>query len=445
MKRKCGVFFGFAVVLTAAIVILAGCELGTNSDTGGDTGRYETVSVSTASRAADGGNPGYVLVNSGYKGDTYYYLYYLGYVKNTPIAYRPSLYYDGTTPITITFEKSDVTEETITESTERTKEFTSTVHVGLKATVGAEAEGGVIFTKAKVTASIEAEVSHEWANMTSTSNTLETARMEAEGLTDGFSVTIGDHGEAEGSYRYALFSITDAYVLYEVPKGSADAQTATFTTCARANTYTWAMDFEPGKTPVFGKTGAGDLFEIPDIDFTTVDAPTEEMEDELEPPPPPSEFKNTPHWVLASLRTRAEKTNGVNGDIASKKNQTTSWELELTSMELQNQRADGTWGRLALNFTLIVSEGSFDWTVLKMTATQTVDLTNFKVTQMISTAPQKLNGSVTGERHGWINYIDTQGNEVITSLNLQLDGSGSDYNNLAIEAGINLWFVELNT
>jgi hypothetical protein len=279
--------------------------------------------------------------------------------------------------------------------------------------------------------------------MTSTSNTLETAKAKAEELKDGFSVTIGDHGEAEGSYRYTLFSITDAYVLYEVPKGSADAEKATFTTCARANTYTWAMDFEPGRTPVFGKTGPGDLFEIPAIDFTQVDAPTDELEDELEPTPPPSEFKNTELWVLASLRTRAEKTNGVNGDIASKKNQTTSWELELTSMDLQNQRTDGTWGRLALNFTLIVKEGSIDYTVLKMTATQTVDLTSYKVIKMISTAPQKLNGSVTGECR-WVYGIIT-GNDVITSLNLQLDGSGSDYNNLAIEAGINLWFEELNS
>jgi hypothetical protein len=159
MKRKCSVFFGFAIMVLLAMFTMAGCELGFNNtdnnsgtggDTGGDTGRYETVSVSTANRAADGGNPGYVLVNSGYRGDTYYYLYYLGYVKNTPIAYRPSLYYNGTTPITITFEQSNVTEETITESTQKTKEFTSTLHVGGKLTVGVEAKAGAIFAETKV-------------------------------------------------------------------------------------------------------------------------------------------------------------------------------------------------------------------------------------------------------------------------------------------------------
>jgi hypothetical protein len=150
-----------------------------------------------------------------------------------------------------------------------------------------EAEAGAIFAKAKVTGSISASASYELAQSLSTSNTLETARTKAEGESESISATIGDHGEAPGTYRYALFGTTDVYCLFEVDPATRTIRDIQYETCARESSYAWGIDFDPAAIPEFGKTGGGDLLEIPDIDFTTVAVPTDIMEG----PPTPPELK----------------------------------------------------------------------------------------------------------------------------------------------------------
>jgi hypothetical protein len=271
-------------------MVLDGCDNGSGSGEPEtqpvEILRYETVPVS--SRGS--GQESSVLANLARSADstTYYYLYYLGYVTNVPVAYKTAYYYNGTTPITITFEKNWVTEDTITQSTTKTKEETTTWNWGGTVTVGVEAEAGAIFAKAKVTGSVSASASYELAQALSTSNTLETARMKAEGESESISATIGDHGEAPGTYRYALFGTTDVYCLFEVDPATRAIRGIQYETCARESSYAWGIDFDPAAIPKFGKTGGGDLLEIPDIDFTTVAAPTDTLEG---PPAPPPELK----------------------------------------------------------------------------------------------------------------------------------------------------------
>jgi hypothetical protein len=285
-------------LLLAFGLLLAGCDIGanSNSDTGGNTfslKRYETVPVPSpnSGRAVEGSDAACVLVNSGYKESAWYYLYYLGYVKNVPIAYKTQYVYEGIIPLTITVEKNWVNEETITQSTTKTREHTTTTSVSGSVEVGVEAEAGAIFAKAKVTAKLSTTVGGEWANTVSTADTLETATAKAEGESESISATIGDHEEPAGTYRYTLFGVTDVYVLFKVNAGTREIEKAAFTTCARESSYAWGIDFDP--SAVFGKSGPGDLFKIPYIDFSEAEAPTEELEDAIEPPQPPSETITT--------------------------------------------------------------------------------------------------------------------------------------------------------
>jgi hypothetical protein len=145
MKKRCiFVGLGLAALIMAAGWALAGCAMDSGDDPDGgnnqETVRYTTHPVSSlvSSRAAVGEGKSYVLVNSvkSANNSTWYYLYYLGYVEDAPIAYKTAYYYGGTTPITITFEKSWVNEETITESTTKSKEKTTTLNTSVTATVG---------------------------------------------------------------------------------------------------------------------------------------------------------------------------------------------------------------------------------------------------------------------------------------------------------------------
>jgi hypothetical protein len=287
-----------------------------------------------ANRAAAGGGPAYMLANSGYKGDSDYYLYYLGYVKNVPIAYKTQYQYDGITPITITFEKNWVNEETITQSTTETVEKTSMFHIEGNITVGVASEAGAIIAKAKNSFSVSISWGGEWSTAISTEDTLETATTKAAGESESITATIGEHGEEAGTYRYALFGVTDFYVLYKVNKTTRAVEEATVTTCARASTYAWGIDFDPNAIPEFGKTGGGDLFEVPDIDFTDEPPLTNELEEETVNTP----YKNTT-MPLSVSATGASVISGQNLMIAGSQNGVnTDWKFEVKSMNLINER-----------------------------------------------------------------------------------------------------------
>ncbi|MDR3122694.1 MAG: hypothetical protein LBU16_02820 [Treponema sp.] len=462
MKRKCGVFFGYAVVLTAAIIIVAGCENSANSDTGGNTGRYETVPVSGANRAANGGSQAYRLASSGYKGDSYYYLYYLGYVKQVPIVHKEQWQYNGTTPITFTYEKNWVNEESITKSTTETVEKASKFHLDGSVTVGVEAEAGAIFAKAKTTLSATLSWGGEWSKSISTADTLETAKTKTEGESEGISVTIGDHGEEVGTYRYALFGVTDFYVLYKVNKDTRAVEEETLITCARASTYAWGIDFDSSlDEPEFGKTGGGDPFEIPAIDFTALEAPTEALEEET---------VNTPYInTTMPLSVSAQGASLISGtflNAADPNGVNTGWKFEVKSMTLTNERTiagERSYGGLDIVLSYTVT-GYNNHSVMRIDKTHTVDLSDRRVTQVIG-EPQTITGTITGKMvvggsfivssgsisganlFDWIT-LPTGNNDLVTSLKSKFDAVllGSVIPaGISFEAQLDLHFVELNS
>jgi hypothetical protein len=459
-KERIFTGLGLAALIMAASVSLAGCENPAGDGDGSpiDTGRYATVPVrsipripsaaqSAKSSRAVGDSDSYVLASSGIgkddeDNDVYYYLYYLGYVKNVPIAYKTSYQYDGRTPITITFEKSWVNEETITKSTTQTKEQTTSLNTSTTVEAGVEAKAGAIFTEMKAWASVAATFGTQFSNSISTSNTLETAQTKANGETEGISATIGEHGEEPGTYRYALFGLTDVYCLFAVDPETHRIISIDYTTCARESTYAWGIDFDPSAIAVFGKTGGGALLEIPDIEFANIEAPTDILEGPPEPPPPET-VNDQVTLDIGQIIGGATRTGGGDDDINSKNGRKTNWEFEITGMALKNQREDGTYDSLEIQFVYTVMEGQSNWTELRITKAHLVDFGSYKALALREPLTERRTGTISDEQHGWV-YQGSWSNGLLNNLYLKIDDSGDDKNNIGFRPTITVRFVKKN-
>jgi hypothetical protein len=395
----------------------------------------------------------YILANSGktHDGATDYYLYYLGYVSSVPVAYRTAYYYNGTTPITITFEKNWVTEESITQSTTKTREQTTTINASGTVTVGTEVEAGAIFAKATVSASISATVGGEWATAISTSDTFETAKTKAEGESESISATIGEKGEVPGTYRYALFGTTDIYCLYAVDPDTREVRSIEYVSCTRETSYAWGIDFDPAAIPTFGKTGGGDMLEIPEIDFTEVDAPTDIMEGPPEPPPP--ETKVTPiTWSTGIERGTGPNcisSSGTDGEIGTNKDSAITWTFAVSDVELINNRGDGTYTDLRARFVYTVAENKGDYTVLRIDRTLTKSLASYRA-KALKADGDVLTASHSGTIHGnvvdKVQYVRNVSYGLVRRLDLLVDGpnKGDDYL-FYFDATLALEIIEDNT
>jgi hypothetical protein len=453
-KERIFAGLGLAALIIAVSFVLAGCENPAGDDGGYSivTERYVTVPVSSLISAAQSAklsravedSDSYLLASSGIDEDNeiHYYLYYLGYVKSVPIAYKEAYRYNGTTSITITFEKNWVTEETITESTTKTKENTTSVNASATVTAGIEASAGVLFASVKTSLSASTTLGTEYLSTVSVSNTLETAKAKAEGETQSISATIGEHGEEPGTYRYSLFGVTDVYCLFAVDPESREVLSTEYTTCARASTYAWGIDFDPDEIPAFGKTGEGDLLEIPEIDFNTVDAPTDILEGMPEPPPPAT-VDDEVTINIGQIVGGATRAGGGDDDINSQSGRHTDWEFEVRSMNLINQRTDGTYDTLEISFLYTVKEGQSNWTELQVNKVHQVNFGSYKALELRTPTNEKRAGTINGEQHGWVS-AGSWSNGLLNSLSLKIDDSGDDRNNIGFNPNLTIRFVKKN-
>jgi hypothetical protein len=371
-----------------------------------------------------------------------------------PIAFKENWRYDGITPITFTYDKNWVTEQTITESTTQTKENTTTVNVSATLEIEAGWEVGAV-NKFVGHVSASATAGKEWASTASTANTYEVAKAKSEGESQGIATTIGEHREAPGVYRYAYFGVTDAYALYEVDKTTRAVNKVTFTTCARPASLAWGIDFDPDyANPKFGKTGGGEDLEIPDLDFTNAPAPTVVLEDDEDitppPPPPPETIETTlTGWWAKQYAATDGGSSVTAGDNAvdSDPGEQVDWTFKIERFELINQRANGTYGALQFitTFTVYEKKGG---TKIEMTRTHQADLTGRLVTEVLSTT-QQVGGTYTfgnnkDTNHSLV-YLTSANNDVIGQVWGKLDDSAKDDSNkLAYEAELKFRFVEKN-
>jgi hypothetical protein len=208
--------------------------------------------------------------------DSYYYLFLLGHVNLVPLAYRQAIAYNGVTPVNIGYSATNVTEESIGKSVEYASEYSVTESETLSWEVGVEVGVGNDSTMwhANFTASIGKDYTTEVMNGRSTANTYDTASSKSSEITDEISVTVGDHGEPIGLYRFSMFTTTDVYYVLITDKAQENVTKAYTALCARPTTY-WALDYEPELGGSFRKTAPGDLLEIPDLVLSELPTPTD--------------------------------------------------------------------------------------------------------------------------------------------------------------------------
>lgn len=77
----------------------------------------------------------------------------------------------------------------------------------------------------------------------STTSTLTTANSVAEGLEESITYIVGEHGEAAGFYRIALFASFDVYFLLKTNLDNSKLVECTAILCARSNNY-FALDYD---------------------------------------------------------------------------------------------------------------------------------------------------------------------------------------------------------
>jgi len=428
-------------ICLAGFTVFSGCKK-VNPIEPQATKRYVTVPVGSKELITVDGKS-YVLAYSSKDESHWYYLYYMGYVTGVPISYKTAYRYDGVTPITITWEKSWATEMSIVESMTRTKESTWKTSASL--TVGMEVGGkaGVPFVaEGEVKASISATISGEYGQTTTTSNTWETTQTKINGESESISVTIGENGEAPGRYRYAYFGTTDVYCLFKVDPATREVLESRIINCARASSFGWGVDFEPDENGDFGKTGEGNLFEIPNIDFSKLPEPTNIIEEEPGPPPPPT--IDTYMFAYTGIIKGNATNEGGDNDINSKKGQNTKWEFYVNNAQLINARGDGTFADVKLSFTYRVREDKPDWTVLSLLNREfIVSLAGRKVIELRSSPSQQLGGTLTGAYSSLVE-VGTWDTGIVRLLEIVIDGPGNDKDNIAFRTNLCLEFVEKN-
>ena len=304
-------WFIFGIILVFTFLIF-GCKNPTDGNF--VISRYTTVPYGSLNRAA--GSEPYVLAYMCKDSKYYYYIYYLGYVQNVPVVYKETYRYEGITPITFSYEKTESITDTVTESLTKATENTITSTVGVSIAVKSGVEASVpginkVSLETTVTGSVEAGYLHT----TLTSNTLDTAIAKMAGETQTLSVTVGNNYEPTGRYRYALFSTTDVYCTYKVDKDSREIITQDVIYIADPDTYSWGIDYEPDMNGKFGKTGGGELLTIPAINFTTAPVPVDVILDgsttEAPEAPPNTSWTDT----RTNTRTVNDSTTNITTDL----------------------------------------------------------------------------------------------------------------------------------
>jgi hypothetical protein len=112
-------------------------------------------------------------------------------------------------------------------------------------------------------------------------------------------------------------------------------------------------------------------------------------------------------------------------------------------MALRNQRTDGTYDSLEINFVYTVKEGQSNWTVLTINKTHLVDFGSYKALELRDPITEKRTGSISGEQHGWV-YQGPWSNGLLNYLYLKIDDSGNDRDNIGFSPCLTVRFVKKN-
>jgi len=256
----------------------AGDDPGDSKNNSGEpkaTQRYETVPFVRSARSEQPALHD-KLVYYARCNDYFYYVFLLGNINYVPIAYRSAIEYNGITPIEIAYSISNATEESVTKAMEVAIENSTSSSKSFNASVSVKKEFKSFLGGISVGVTAGTNLQWDTSQTRSTSNTLETMISNLVQETDEFRVTIGEHDELPGLYRYSYFGTTDVYYVL-ITDHSYKLEEQYFAVLARPQ-MRWAIDYEPDLNGDFGKTAGGELLTIPELKLSELPEPTEDLE-----------------------------------------------------------------------------------------------------------------------------------------------------------------------
>ena len=184
-------------------------------------------------------------------GETYHIYYiYLGKIDWVPIASNTAIYYNGTTPIELTYSSTQTKTESITEAMSKTVSNTTQTVNTYNNVFNVEISGETgkilnLFAKGN----IKTGYSHSWGgsgsvtDVTSKTETTTTFESWATSNTETKRYTIGNRDEPPGFYRFALFATCDVYIAV-VHDLKEDEWYYEYSVFARPNTLYEAIDYQ---------------------------------------------------------------------------------------------------------------------------------------------------------------------------------------------------------
>lgn len=264
---KKGIAVILVVVMVFCLVLLTcGCNTTiTNAETITDAERYLTVTAPI--------DNGLTLVDSFTDNKYNYFFIDLGYAKNVPISPGVAVEYNGQTPITVSFEKRTITEESVSKAlTKAVSESVSVTSMG-----SATFEVNQKFKYVVGETSVGASYSRQWGTVTdksnSTSNTYETAVSQAEEQSTALTYTVGENDEKKGFYRLSLMGTCDIYAVVQTSRDNSSVINISYTLSARDD-LKYRLEYDDD-----GQFDCStDNIELPDNYYLTLPIPTRQAE-----------------------------------------------------------------------------------------------------------------------------------------------------------------------
>jgi len=199
--------------------------------------------------------------------------------------------YNGMTPISVA--KTTITDRTITEVLTETIAETIVVSDTQNYNVGIEGAWEKKFPVAgKFSAKLKFEWTGSWTNSETSSKSRETSVSKTESIAESYttSVTIGEHGEPAGNYRYALYAVCDTYFILSTSPDNQNLLSWDTFVCARDSTYTPHWDYSPDGT--FDNSPDGKAITFSDDFYKNLTKPISTIPSDTNPTTITTEFVN---------------------------------------------------------------------------------------------------------------------------------------------------------
>jgi hypothetical protein len=217
---------------------------GTSSDTVWDS---PTVGIDSSTRySTEPFEKGYSVEYSYSTGQYSFYYIYIGAVNNVPFSWSAPMRYNGITPIEISYSIIETTSGSISTSSSTciTKTVETTVSKEIELNNKVYAGIGLGLMSAGVETGWKATwgLSETLSSSVSKTDTFTSFTGWSLTTTSGYRMTIGEHGESPGYYRYSVFATCDVFATVVVDELNNNYY-YDYTTFAREDTFCINPDY----------------------------------------------------------------------------------------------------------------------------------------------------------------------------------------------------------